>query len=128
MSPLPSRFPSPFPARPRGAAPAVPGLLLAVLLLAPAVPAGAAGEIEVRIQDNRFVPERVEVPAGQKVRLRVTNEGTEAEEFESTDLNREKIIRPGASVIIFLPPLEPGEYPFFGEFHPETARGVIVAR
>jgi len=130
MVPFPPRFPAPsgrLPAPLRAAAPALPALLLAFALAAP-VPARADDAIEVRIQDNRFVPERVEVPAGQKTRLRVINEGTEAEEFESTDLNREKIVRAGASIIIFLPPLKPGEYPFFGEFHPETARGVIVAR
>lgn len=116
---------------PRAAAPAAPALLAllaAAALAAHAVPARADDPIEVRIQDNRFVPERVEVPAGQKVRLRVINEGAEAEEFESTQLNREKIIRPGSTAIIFLPPLKPGEYPFFGEFHPDTARGTIVAK
>jgi plastocyanin len=113
---------------PRPRAVALPGLLLAAILFAPAVPALASDPIEVRIQDNRFNPERVEVPAGQKVRLRVINEGTEAEEFESTSLNREKIIRAGATAIIFLPPLAPGEYEFFGEFHPDTARGTIVAK
>jgi plastocyanin len=118
-----SRIPSPpSPAR------RLPGVLLAVFLAAPAAPALAAGEIEVHIRDNRFVPERVEVPAGQKVRLKVINDGAEAEEFESTDLNREKIIRAGSSAIIFLPPLAPGEYPFFGEFHRDTAQGVIVAK
>lgn len=119
------RRPGPFRATRRAVLAAV---LPAILLAAWAVPARADEPIEVRIQDNRFNPDRVEVPAGKKVRLRVINEGVEAEEFESTDLNREKIIRPGASVIIFLPPLAPGEYPFFGEFHPDTARGTIVVR
>lgn len=114
--------------RPRSAVPAVlAAVLLAALAVPPPAPAADA-PIEVHIRDNRFVPDRVEVPAGKKVRLRVINDGTEAEEFESTELNREKVVRPGASIIIFLPPLKPGEYPFFGEFHPDTARGTVVAR
>ena len=28
---------------------------------------------------------------------------------------------------IFFGPLRPGVYPYFGEFHPETAQGVIIA-
>jgi hypothetical protein len=28
---------------------------------------------------------------------------------------------------IFIGPLRPGKYPYFGEFHPETAQGVIIA-
>ena len=30
--------------------------------------------------------------------------------------------------IVFIGPLEPGEYPFFGEFNPETALGKVIAR
>ncbi len=90
--------------------------------------AWAADPIEIHIKDNRFHPAVVEVPAGQKVKLIIYNDGDEAEEFESFELNREKIIRAGRKATIFLPPLEPGEYPFFGEFHPETAQGKVVAK
>jgi len=103
-------------------------LILAALLGAVALPALAADPIEVRIRDHRFHPDVVEVPAGQKARLLVINEDSEPEEFESTDLNREKLIRAGASATIFLPPLEPGEYPFYGEFHADTAQGTIVVK
>ena len=70
----------------------------------------------------------MEVPAGTKARLVVINEGDDAEEFDSTDLNREKVIRPGGRAIIFLPPLKPGEYLFFGEFHADTAQGRVIAK
>jgi len=83
---------------------------------------------EVTIQQNHFVPDRIEVPSGQKFKLRVKNEGAGAEEFESSDLNREKVIRAGASTDIFLGPLSPGQYKFSGEFHADTAKGVIIAK
>ena len=100
---------------------------MATLFAAPCLAADVA-VFEVAIQQNRFVPDRIEVPSGQKFKLRVKNEGPGAEEFESSDLNREKVIRPGAAANISLGPLAPGEYKFFGEFHPDSAKGVIVAK
>ena len=50
-----------------------------------------------------------------------------AEEFESYDLNREKIIGGNKTGIVFIGPLKPGKYGFFGEFNPETAQGVVIA-
>ncbi|BAV32458.1 hypothetical protein SCL_0134 [Sulfuricaulis limicola] len=79
-------------------------------------------------KDGRFLPEQIDIPAGQKVRLVVKNEGPGPEEFESSALNREKVILPGKSAEIFIGPLKPGTYDFYGEFHPQTARGRIVAR
>jgi len=80
------------------------------------------------IKDGRFSPETLEVPAGQKIYLEVRNEGKAAEEFESSDLNREKLIPGGTQASIMIGPLKPGKYRFFGEFNPKTAQGVIIAR
>lgn len=32
-----------------------------------------------------------------------------------------------ATARIFVGPLKPGRYPFFGEFHEKTAQGVLIA-
>jgi hypothetical protein len=37
-------------------------------------------------------------------------------------------VTPGQTASVFLGPLEPGEYKFFGDFHQATARGVLVAK
>jgi len=79
-------------------------------------------------KDGRFAPENVEVPAGKKIKLIVQNEGPGPEEFESHELNREKMIMPGKSVEIIIGPLKPGIYGFYGEFHRETAKGQVVAK
>lgn len=79
-------------------------------------------------KDGRFLPEQIDIPVGLKIRLVVKNEGSGPEEFESSALNREKLIMPGKSAEIFIGPLKPGAYEFYGEFHPQTARGRIVAR
>ncbi len=67
------------------------------------------------------------MPANQAVTLKVTNEDPTPEEFESHDLDVEKIIAGGQSAIIRLQPLDAGPYSFFGEFHEDTAQGVLVA-
>jgi len=87
----------------------------------------ADSEFALVIRDHRFEPTEVRIPAGQKVKLVVHNQDTTPEEFESHDLNREKVIAPGAKATIYIGPLSVGRYPFFGEFHEKTARGVVIA-
>jgi hypothetical protein len=82
----------------------------------------------LKIQDHRFVPEVLEVPAGQRFRLIVENADATPEEFESYELNREKVIPGRGKGTVYIAPLSPGSYPFFGEFHPDTAKGRIVAK
>ncbi|MGA0806144.1 MAG: cupredoxin domain-containing protein [Pseudohongiellaceae bacterium] len=98
-----------------------------LLLLAPLVRA-AVPEYSIRIKDHLFFPAELEVPAGTKVRLLVINEDATPEEFESYELNREKVIPGGTRAVIFVGPLKPGAYPFFGEFYPKTAQGRIIAK
>lgn len=80
------------------------------------------------IKDHKFIPDTLEIPAGQKVKLVVKNEGPGAEEFESHDLNREKVIPQGKSSDFFIGPLKAGTYKFVGEFHEDTAKGQIVVK
>lgn len=79
------------------------------------------------IKNNRFDPAELKVPSGKRVKLTVHNQDGTAEEFESHDLNREKVIPPGGKAVIYIGPLKPGRYSFVGEFHEATAKGVIVA-
>lgn len=102
--------------------------VLALFLLASLPVAAATPEVELRIRDHLFYPATVEIPAGKKIRLLVINEDSTPEEFESYELNREKVIPGNATTVIFIGPLPPGEYPFFGEFYPRTAQGKVVAR
>jgi len=105
-----------------------PAALLCALALLPAVPALAdPTEFALSIREHRFEPAEVKVPAGKKVKLVVTNRDSTPEEFESHEMNREKLIPAGKTVSIFIGPLKPGRYPFFGEFNEKTARGVVIA-
>ena len=77
------------------------------------------------ILNHRFQPATLTIPANTKVRLVVENRDATPEEFESNDFDREKVILPNSSAVIFVGPLRPGQYRFFGEFNPATAQGVL---
>ena len=49
------------------------------------------------------------MPANAKFQLHVKNTDDTADEFESVDLNREKLVTPGQTITVFLGPLSPGE-------------------
>lgn len=87
----------------------------------------AENEVTLVIKDHRFEPSEVKVPSGQKIKLVVHNQDAAAEEFESHKLNREKVIPGGAKATIYIGPLAPGRYPFYGEFNEKTAQGAVVA-
>lgn len=84
--------------------------------------------IEIEIKDHLFFPPEVMVPANVKVKLLVINNDPTPEEFESYELNREKVIMGNSKAVIFVGPLKPGKYPFFGEFNPKTAQGIMIAQ
>lgn len=101
-------------------------LLLCLPLLWPAMAAAATAEYEIVIRDHLFFPAELTIPSGVKVKLRIINEDETPEEFESFELNREKVILGKRSGVVFIGPLQAGEYPFFGEFYPKTAQGMII--
>lgn len=106
-------------------------LLLSLMLFAVAGHAVAADlpVYRIAIKDHRFQPDTLEIPADRKVKLLIANQDATPEEFDSYELNREKIVPGNTEVPIFIGPLKPGEYKFVGEFHEDTAQGkVIVTR
>ncbi|HDY85961.1 MAG TPA: cupredoxin domain-containing protein [Methylophaga sp.] len=84
--------------------------------------------IEIDIRDHLFYPAEIEIPADTKVKLIFFNRDNTAEEIESYELNREKVIPGNSQGVLFIGPLEVGEYPFFGEFFPKTAQGKIIVK
>lgn len=98
-----------------------------------AVLAGAAQAqdlptFRLEMKNGHFDPTEIVVPANTRFKLVLHNAGTDAEEFESLELKKEKVLAPGASSFLVFAPLKPGSYRFFGEFHPDTAQGRIVSR
>ncbi|GFD67448.1 cupredoxin domain-containing protein [Alteromonas sp. KUL106] len=90
--------------------------------------AWALPEVVVEIKSHLFYPQEVIVPEGQKIKLTFINFDNTPEEIDSFSLNREKVIFANSKGTIFIGPLAPGEYPFFGEFHPNSAIGKVVVK
>lgn len=97
-----------------------------VIISAPAL--AETQSFDLVIKDHKFSPDTIEVPAGQKVKLLIKNQDPTPEEFESHKLNREKVIKGNSEGVVFVGPLEAGEYPFFGEFNEKTAQGKLIAK
>jgi hypothetical protein len=95
-----------------------------ILLVGPAL---ADGPVAVTLKDHRFTPATIHVKAGVPNVIALTNNDAAAEEFDSTSLKVEKVVAGHSSGNVRLRPLEPGRYPFMGEYHSETAQGVVIA-
>ncbi len=110
--------------------------LIALLVFAwagmlPGGMAAAAEELpvfEVVAREGRLLPERLEVPAGRRIKLVIRNEGKGPVEFENLDMRVEKVLAPGAASFVVLPRLKPGEYEFIDEFHQATGRMRLIAK
>lgn len=98
----------------------------AALTIAP-LAAQAADDFTLTIKDHKFSPAELKVPANKRVTITVVNVDPTPEEFESDELKVEKIIAGNSKTIVRVGPLKPGRYGFFGEFHEDTAKGVVIA-
>ncbi len=79
------------------------------------------------VKDGVFEPKRLEVPAGQRIKFILKNEGPGPLEFENADLHVEKIVAAGAeSFVVFKVP--PGEHMFVDEFNIATGELLVIAR
>jgi hypothetical protein len=103
-------------------------LTTGLLLISAAAALADDGSVTLTIKGNRFEPAEITIPRDTKVRLVVRNEDATAEEFESYELNREKIVPPNGEIVLFIGPLDAGVYPFFGEFHQDTAQGRVIVQ
>ncbi len=102
------------------------------LLVALAVAAPAAAEddpvFRVEFNDGTVSPVRIEVPADTRFELQLVNVGKTPAEFESVPLRKEKVIGPGVTTSMVIKYLDPGEYSFFDDFHPEAPPALLVAK
>ena len=93
-----------------------------VMAEAPATPV-----VTLILKDHRFSPAAFTVPAGRKVKIILVNQDAATEEFDSHDLKVEELVTPKGRATFSIGPLKPGVYHFMGEFHPQTAQGVVTA-
>jgi hypothetical protein len=105
-----------------------PFVVFCLLSLVMLVPASArADDYTITIKDHKFTPEEIKVSANQRAAITVINNDDTAEEFDSTALKVEKVVAGKSQGVVRIGPLKPGRYPFIGEFHEATAKGVVIA-
>ncbi len=102
--------------------------LFLIPLLLPLTALAADPDYTIVINEHRFEPAEITIPAGKKIKLLIVNRDSTPEEFDSFALNREKVIVGQGSATLYIGPLEEGRYEYMGEFHASTAQGVINAR
>jgi hypothetical protein len=102
----------------------------AVSLIALCAPSFASGTdaAEIRFDNGRFEPAQIEVPANQPFTVRVTNSDKAVIEFESFELHRERVVRPGQTIMVLMAPVAPGSYKFSDDFHHDVVEGAILAK
>ena len=80
------------------------------------------------IKDHKFEPAQLNIPVNTKVKICIENQDSTPEEFESFQLNREKLVTSKGKIYVFIGPLKPGAYKFFGDFHKDTAQGEFIVK
>jgi hypothetical protein len=95
--------------------------------LAPARADDAPSQV-LTIKNKLITPNEFAAPAGQKIKIIVKNEDSDDAEFESFELNREKVVPAHSEVSVYVGPLEPGTYPFFNDFDPNRPNGHITVK
>ncbi len=105
----------------------VESIVAAAATLALAMQAAAAAPVTLTLKDHKFAPSEIHVKADTPSQFTIVNRDTTAEEFDSTSLKVEKVVAGGAEGTVRIRPLAPGRYPFMGEYHSDTAQGVVVA-
>lgn len=83
-------------------------------------------EYHLSLKNHLFYPDKIVIQKNQKIKLVIFNHDNNIEEFDSFDLNREKVIFPNQKATVFIGPLPVGEYSFFGEYHPHSAKGTVL--
>jgi len=102
--------------------------VLTLILILPLLAFAADDEYTIQLKNHRFEPAELTVPANKKIKLFIENNDATPEEFESYELNREKVITGNGKTTIYIGPLSPGKYPYFGDFNQVTAKGLINAK
>jgi hypothetical protein len=86
-----------------------------------------AAPATLTIKNHKFAPAEIHVKANEPSQFMLVNSDATAEEFDSASLKVEKVVAGNAQGVVRLRPLAPGRYPFMGEYHADTAQGVVVA-
>ena len=103
-------------------------LSLCALAAGPVMAADPTAEQTLVLKNHAFTPQEITVPANQKIKLIVQNQDDTAAEFESDELNREKVVPGNGHTVVYLDPLKAGTYAFYDDYHKATTTGKITVK
>jgi plastocyanin len=99
----------------------------AAVTLILATQAAATAPVTLTIKNHKFAPTEIHVKANTPAEFTIINQDASVEEFDSVSLKVEKVVSGNDQGTVRVRPLAPGRYPFMGEFHSDTAEGVVIA-
>ncbi len=108
-----------------------PAILLVPLSLCCTMTVALSGgepAFTITFKDGVISPLRIEVPANTRFQLELRNAGETPAEFESAELRKEKVLAPKSSSVLVFRTLDPGEYSFCDDFHPDAPKAELVAK
>ena len=102
--------------------------LIMLLLTTLSTVAATIPEQTLTLKNHIFTPSVLELPRDQRVKIIIQNQDDNAEEFDSADLDREKVIPANSTGFVYVGPLQTGTYVFTGEYHATTAKGQLIVK
>ena len=87
-----------------------------------------AEEYVITLKNKNFSPNDLSIPAGHRVKITVKNQDEYPAEFESSDLNREKLLPAKRAVTLYIGPLDIGSYSYCDDSHCDRTKGLITSK
>jgi len=102
-------------------------VLMALFVLVSTAATANDNAVTLSLKDHKFTPAEIHVRANTPTTVTLTNNDDQTEEFDSTSLKIEKVVTGHSTGTMRWRPLAPGRYPFMGEFHSDSAQGIVIA-
>lgn len=103
-------------------------LVLLSLLTNLSVQAENLPTFKIVANNGQLAPNSLTVPAGQRIKLEISNQGKTPIEFENLQMHVEKVLASSAQSYVVLNPMKPGTYQFIDEFHPQTGKLDLIVK
>lgn len=106
-------------------------LSIAALMLASSVAMAQSASdnaIELSVQDHKFTPAPLSIPADTKVKITLHNLDSTTAEFISDDFKGGKLVTGGKTASFFIGPLKSGTYEFHDEYHEASSTTQLIVK
>jgi plastocyanin len=83
---------------------------------------------ELTIQDHKFTPAPLTIPADTKIKITLHNQDQTTAEFISDDFKGGKLVAGGKTASFFIGPLKAGTYEFHDEYHEDASKTQLIVK